>query len=297
MTPTVTESNLGAWLLRCNPKIWDLAGFIDDGETAIGNWSVVDNYRSRMMSPGDRVVFWVTGQEKQFQRGIWGTGHVTGPTHDAIPRALDPGEIDYWLSEAARMGVENYADVDIALFETGITDLELKAAGINDLEVQLQPQGSNPSWISTHQLARLEAVLPSWPERADVDEQITVSDRGAGYGDPHHNRVVEAAAMAAVRLFYEAGKWTVLDVSHDNVGWDLTCTHRSGEIAKVEVKGVSGDRSVVLLTANEVRAAAMEPGWVLAVVTRAVSHPLVTEFSAEHAVRAAEPYVYKAVLA
>ena len=32
--------------------------------------------------------------------------------------------------------------------------------GIDDLEVQRQPQGSNPSWVSMQQWARLQRVLP-----------------------------------------------------------------------------------------------------------------------------------------
>lgn len=117
-----------------------------------------------------------------------------------------------------------------------------------------------------------------------------------GFGDPVQNRIVELAAIAAVTAFYEAGKWVVEDVSEDKVGWDLTATHPSGEIAKVEVKGVSGDRPIVLLTANELRAAELGDGWVLAVVTRVLSAPTVAEFTAEQALDAAQPYFFRAVL-
>lgn len=55
-----------------------------------------------------------------------------------------------------------------------------------------------------------------------------------------------------------------------------------------------GDRPVVLLTANEVRAAAEEEDWVLAVVARALSNPTVVEYTAVEAIAAAEPYVFKA---
>lgn len=62
----------------------------------------------------------------------------------------------------------------------------------------------------------------------------------------------------------------------------------------MEVKGVSSDRPVVLLTANEIRAAREEDDWYLAVVTRALSNPEVIEYTAEQALKAAVPYVYKA---
>jgi hypothetical protein len=298
VTTAITAQNLGAWLLRCNPEgVWDLPGFVADGGEWIDDWSVVKNYRSEMMKPGDRVVLWVSGNGRRMARGIWGVGYITSYFQDEIPQASDADEVGYWLDEEARLAVTNSIDVDIPLFDTPVTDAELKMAGIGDLEVQRQPQGSNPSWISIEQLTRLLPLLPDWPDAVDTDEeQVTVSGRGAGFGAPATNKVVEAAAMAAVREFYQSGDWQVQDVSRDKLGWDLTCTSPDGEIARVEVKGVRGDRPTVLLTANEIRSATNDEGWVLAVVTRALSDPRVTEFDANLAIEAATAYVFRAEL-
>lgn len=81
-----------------------------DGGEWIGDWSVVRNYRSEMMKPGDRVVFWVSGNGRRVARGIWGIGYVTGLVQDA------------------RLAVTNSIDVDIPLFDTPVTDAELRAA-------------------------------------------------------------------------------------------------------------------------------------------------------------------------
>lgn len=139
-------------------------------------------------------------------------------------------------------------------------------------------------------LARLE-----WPE--DVGgpgKQMTVTNNGAGFGDAKQNAVVEAAAMAAVLEFY-GDDWESKDVSPYKVGWDITFTHKTGpESYKVEVKGVSGSQPIVLLTANELRAAEAEPEWILAVVTRALSDPQVVEYTARDALTAAKPYVFRA---
>ncbi len=51
-------------------------------------------------------------------------------------------------------------------------------------------------------------------------------------------------------------------------------------VERVEVKGVSGRRPTVLLTANEIRAAAEDSGWKAAVVTRALTAPSVTYYEA-----------------
>jgi hypothetical protein len=297
---TIDDSNFGAWLIKCNPMLWDFYGFIALGNDTIDNWSVVDNYRSQMMRQGELIVFWVSGTDST-ERGIWGTGYIVGEAHDVPSDEVDGDDADgddtgYWLSEKARLAVTNGIDVDIPLFDAVISDSELRAAGIDDLEVQRMPQGSNPSWISKEQLARLTSILPPWPEYVELEDEITITDAGAGFGDPLQNQIVELAAVAAVGEFYRNGNWDVHDVSLEKLGWDLTCTHTSGESARVEVKGVSSDRPIVLLTARELRAAANEPDWVLAVVTRAVSAPVVTEFTAEQALKAANPYVFKADL-
>jgi len=299
MATTITAANLGAWLLRCNADgVWDLPGFIEDGGDSIDNWSVVDNYRSRMMKPGDRVLFWVSGNGRRMARGIWGTGYVAGYVQDVLPDVDDAGEVSYWFNEAARVAVTNSIDVDIPLFDSAVTDTDLRATGVDYLEVQRQPQGSNPSWISIDELADLEALLPPWPDQPDAEEKIIVTDgRGAGFGDAAANAIVEAAAMATVTEYYEAGDWKVVDVSHQRMGWDLTCTSATGETARVEVKGLRGDRPVVLLTANEIRSAKSDDGWILAVVTRALSTPHVTEFEAPAAIATAEAYLYRADLA
>ncbi|WP_445257001.1 DUF3883 domain-containing protein [Nocardioides aurantiacus] len=295
-TRTITEENLGAWLIKCDPNTkYDLPGAIAAGIHVVTNWSVADNYRSRMMAPGDRIILWVSGDGRIMDRGIWGIGHVTGYVHDTVHEE-DPesGENSFWHNEEDRLAVTNDIAVNIPVFEDAVTGAELKAAGIVDLEVQRAAQSSNPSWVSREQLAALEPLLGPWPDELEPEEEITVSAYGAGFGNPLQNEAVEEAAMDAVIEYYEG--WAADDVSLAKVGWDITFTDGSGEIRKVEVKGVSGDRPIVLLTANEVRAAQFEEGWVLAIVTRALSMPTVVEYFAPDVITKATPYVYKANL-
>jgi hypothetical protein len=297
VTRTITEDNLGAWLIKCDPTTkYNLPAAIAAGETVVDNWSVVDNYRSRMMKPGDKVILWVSGNGKVMARGIWGVGWVTGYVQDTVYEELDPGEETFWYSEADRLAVTNDIDLDIPLFDAALSAEQIIAAGLTDLEVLEIAQMSNPSWVSKDQLARLEPLLEEWPQPMEPREEITISPRGAGFGDPLQNAVVEAAAMDAV-IDYYGSEWRYKDVSTEKLGWDITFTHKqSREVYRVEVKGVSGDRPIVLLTANEVRAAEEETGWALAVVTRALSKPAVTEYTADEVLEAAEPYVYKAKL-
>jgi hypothetical protein len=289
----ITGDNLGAWLIKCDPEAkFDLPGAIANGMQGISSWSVVPGYRSDMMAPNDKIILWVSGNGRRMARGIWGIGRVTG---EVEPSDDDKyfSDVNYWLDQDARNVVELFVPVDIPLFDQQVDAQDLVGAGIADLEVQRMAQGSNPSWVSREQLERLEQLLPPWPHEVAVGEPITVSPTGAGFGSPAKNAVVEAIAMAEVIKFY-GPDWRHKDVSHENVGWDITFTHMaSGEVVRVEVKGVSGSKPIVLLTANEISAAENQVAWHLAVVTSALSSPAVVEYTADATTKAARPYVYK----
>jgi hypothetical protein len=136
----VTGGNLGAWLLKCDPRVNpEVLTTADAGVVRVTSRCVVRGYRASMMKEGDRVVLWVSGDGRRMARGIWGLGHVTGVVDETV--------------------VEPAVPVDIPLFAAALTDSDLRVAGVDDLEVQRMPAGSNPSWVSTQQWARVEALL------------------------------------------------------------------------------------------------------------------------------------------
>lgn len=141
---SITRADLGAWLLRCNPSNNAAVIRLADVGGRVSEWCVVGNYRSAMMTSGDRVLLWVSGDGRLLARGIWGTGVVTAP-------ARRPAAVGGLI-----------VAVDIPLSTAAVTDRELRACGIDDLEVQRQPMGSNPSWVSEAQYARLEPLLARW---------------------------------------------------------------------------------------------------------------------------------------
>jgi hypothetical protein len=102
--------------------------------------------------------------------------------------------------------------------------------------------------------------------------------------------------LAEVIEFYGTD-WTYHDVSLEKVGWDITFTlQKTGEVARAEVEGVSGAMPIVLLTANEIRAAEDQVDWHLCVVTSALSTPRVTKYAADEVLAVVKPYVYKATM-
>ncbi|MET0698452.1 MAG: hypothetical protein ABWY93_02200 [Mycobacterium sp.] len=134
----VTLETLGAWVIKCNPAKTDVAPFLAAGQTK-PSWCVADNYRSQLIQPGHRVLFWVTAHPR---RGIWGAGQITGNV------SVDDGQL--------------HVPVHISLFTEPVTAAALSAvSGLRSMEVFRSPQQANPSWVSTAELTLLERFLPS----------------------------------------------------------------------------------------------------------------------------------------
>lgn len=295
----VTPENLGAWVLKCNPAVWDLEAYRADGETHIENWSVTENYRSDMMRPGQRVLLWVTGPRGgSLPRGFWASGWVTGPADHVAQFSNEEDEDNggYWIDEEYRLKSTFMVPVNVELWDVPLLASDVEALpDVAAMELFKQPQMSNPSWISQAELNALMPLLPEFSEPPADDSVTIVIDGGSvGFGEPLVNAIVEIAGMDAVTADYETRGWLVEDVSGDKVGWDITCTSPKKEIHRVEVKGLSSRFPIVLLTANELRAAADEEGWRLAVVTEALREPVIRYIDAMSVTEAARPYVFKA---
>ncbi|MGE2714465.1 putative immunity protein [Mycolicibacterium litorale] len=134
----VSVETLGAWVIKCNPGRTPVDPMLAGGETK-PQWCIADNYRSRLIEPGQRVLFWVSAHPR---RGFWGAGRITGrPT-----------------VEDCRLHVP----VRIPLFAEPLTAAELSTIpGLRAMEVFRSPQQSNPSWVSVAELALLAPLLPA----------------------------------------------------------------------------------------------------------------------------------------
>lgn len=94
--------------------------------------------------------------------------------------------------------------------------------------------------------------------------------KGAGFGTPEQNKLVERAAVRHVVRHYKSQGWSVSDVSSENHGYDLICKG-SGEERHVEVKGARGDGQQFILTTKERNAWTKDKRFVLAFVGNALS--------------------------
>lgn len=137
MNRTVRTETLGAWVIKCNPHRTPVDPMVAAGATK-PQWCVADNYRSRLIQPGHRVLFWVSAHPR---RGFWGAGRITG-----CP-AVAHGQLQ--------------VPVHIPLFAEPLTAAELSTVPeLRAMEVFRSPQQSNPSWVSVAELAVIDAMLP-----------------------------------------------------------------------------------------------------------------------------------------
>ncbi|MGB6072363.1 MAG: hypothetical protein WBG53_17650, partial [Rhodococcus sp. (in: high G+C Gram-positive bacteria)] len=101
------------------------------------HWCVADNYRTRLMVPGQPVLFWVSSHPR---RGIWGAGQLTGT----------PVPGPQWKIST------NIAPFDEPILASDIQSIE----ELSMLEVFRSPQQSNPSWVDASALALIRQLLP-----------------------------------------------------------------------------------------------------------------------------------------
>ena len=196
-----------------------------------------------------------------------------------------------WLVTSGRPGLRKWLSAQAGLTGVASERLQVLRTEIYDL---LEERGWIVKGLGHNVPIHLSPIDARHPE-ADASEVITVTPHGAGYGDPATNAQVEQVAMRLIADEFDRQGWTVDDVSMDKVGWDIS-VRRGDEIGHLEVKGVSGVRPTVLLTRNEHACGSNDPYWKLAVVTQALTAPILTMFSAQQVIDSCSPHVYRARL-
>lgn len=130
----------------------------------------------------------------------------------------------------------------------------------------------------TIRLLRLLEGEPS-ADASNLRDLSQIRSVGAGFGRSENNKLVEEAAITAVKKHYESDGWNVHSVERQKCGFDLEC-YKAGIIENVEVKGVSGTEQSFIITAGEVEQARTNRNFVLVVVTSSLSaSPGITHYS------------------
>jgi hypothetical protein len=142
--PRVRLDDLGAWLIKGNADLVDLAARFAR-KPLVKSWCVRPGYRARLMCAGQPVVFWASGSRGRLPYGVWGIGRVTGAAEPGAPG--QPWSVPL--------------DLPILAERDRVSRRLLRADDrLAALEVFRQPQAANPSYLTVAQFAALQTHLP-----------------------------------------------------------------------------------------------------------------------------------------
>ncbi|MDT0277533.1 hypothetical protein [Blastococcus goldschmidtiae] len=131
-------SDVAAWLLKSTRPPAEIVPGWAPGEERELTRCVRRSYRLELVSPGQPVVLWVSGRASP---GVHAVGTVTGPVRQR--NGDDDGPV---------------LPVRLTHLPDPVERGELLAdPGFRTAEVLRMPAGSNPSWLSTAQLASVQA--------------------------------------------------------------------------------------------------------------------------------------------
>ncbi|MHA7620316.1 protein NO VEIN domain-containing protein [Cellulosimicrobium cellulans] len=289
------DGTFGAWVLHCNPRLYDIRGDVARGELN-GSWSVpnTESYRLDLMDEGQPALLYVGGQRAATPPGLWGVGRLTGPVQRSV--LLEHDTPQGWIGIERATTRESWVPLQLGMRAAPVSRTALLEDRVASRAEFLRAPQVVPAWVTASELkaiTKLAGALaaPSGPVPEPQD------DTGAGAA---LKKQVELAAVARVIEHYTAqgyGK-PVSREQERGVGWDLTFRARGLPDVHVEVKGRLGATSSVRLTRSEHDAAHTEPGWVLAVVTRALaSDASLRIYDPADVTRLAEPTHYTVDLA
>ncbi len=180
----VSLENLGAWVFKCNPKDFDIAAWIAEGNDWVTSWTTADNYRSEfLLAVGQPAILWVSGPTKgaKVLPGIWGIGFVTGSAYlvERVTKAeVKKNRYQINIEKGQEAGYE--VPLDVEILSKPLDRKILKQDPIlKNAEVFRQPQGSNPSFLTKEEYAALRRLIKKWPPTPETPTtSISVGNSG-----------------------------------------------------------------------------------------------------------------------
>jgi hypothetical protein len=159
----------GAWVLKLSPYLYDVNHVFGAADRRVRAWSVEDPERSASMQDGDPVYLWVGDGDPYRAAGIWGIGHVAGPT---VLGVADEGWLDYEAATRATV----FAVVDVTLLDVPVSRAAfLEDARLTGSEVVRDPFAPNPAVLTAVELEALSEHLARVATAAGTglaDEQV-----------------------------------------------------------------------------------------------------------------------------
>ena len=150
-------TEIGGWLLKAAPGVWDLEAALAEGDVPT-SWRLAFSYRVGLINDGDPVVLWRT-RGWSGPSGVVAIGQVNEPPDLAAERPGDPDD-HRWVSPSERDRPRPRVGVALRVLEVPVPVERIDAVGaLRSLEVRRVPRIGNPSVITPGQWAALVAML------------------------------------------------------------------------------------------------------------------------------------------
>lgn len=148
-------SEVGAWLLKASPSIWDIGAALAEG-VELDWWRLAPSYRVDLVREGHPCAMWVTRGDPRVVSGVWAMGEVTGDPHDDVGDPDDP----LWVDEGARRQVRPRVPVRLDVLVTPVRREELLAdPRLRDAEILRVPRIGNPAAFTPAQWQALTDLV------------------------------------------------------------------------------------------------------------------------------------------
>ena len=145
------ERDVACWVLKANPKIYDLRAALEHGEE-INGWTLHKTYRVQLMAPAQRCLLWLSGPDSP---GVYAIGKITDFAEED-----GQGGGPYWRDIPKANRMVPVISISVVGLGTPIARAELISdRRFADAEVIKMAAGSNPSYLNEAQLAAVKQRL------------------------------------------------------------------------------------------------------------------------------------------
>ena len=149
------RSDIGAWVLKASPTVWDVNSMLDDKQSPPENFRLHETYRVQLIEPGDPIWLWATASRTAPRRParFVARGEVVGA--DAQGRGGGP----YWVDDDEAKKLRPYLPVKLVWLPVEISADELRQSSIfATFELLRATSMSNPSYLTPEQDAELRQL-------------------------------------------------------------------------------------------------------------------------------------------
>jgi hypothetical protein len=150
------RSDVGAWVLKASPAVWDVNEMIADQQPPPENFRLHETYRVSLIEVGDPVWLWTTASRTSLRRParFVALGRVSGRA------AKGQGGGPYWVDDVEAGRLRPYLPVELEWLATPILSTTVRAhPTLSSFELLRATSMSNPSYLTPEQDAAMRSLM------------------------------------------------------------------------------------------------------------------------------------------